>query len=60
VGPDLDGDQVGVAMAMATIHDLPTPALLADLEVLERNIARMQARCETLGVALRPNVKTHK
>jgi D-serine deaminase-like pyridoxal phosphate-dependent protein len=43
-----------------TIHDLPTPALLADLVVLERNIARMQARCDALGVALRPHVKTHK
>jgi D-serine deaminase-like pyridoxal phosphate-dependent protein len=43
-----------------TIYDLPTPALLADLDALERNIARMQARCDALGVALRPHVKTHK
>ena len=28
--------------------------------MLERNIARMQARCDELGVALRPHVKTHK
>jgi D-serine deaminase-like pyridoxal phosphate-dependent protein len=58
VGPYLDGDQIG--LAMLTIHDLPTPALLADLDALERNIARMQARCDALGVALRPHVKTHK
>ncbi len=28
--------------------------------MLERNLARMQARCDELGVALRPHVKTHK
>ena len=42
------------------MHGLPTPALLLDLDVLERNLARMQARCDALGVALRPHVKTHK
>ena len=45
---------------MPTIYDLPTPALLVDLEVLGRNLASMQARCDALGVALRPHVKTHK
>ena len=45
---------------MPSIHDLPTPALLVDLDVLERNLARMQARCDALGVSLRPHVKTHK
>ncbi|HJU85853.1 MAG TPA: alanine racemase [Gemmatimonadota bacterium] len=43
-----------------SIHDLPTPALLVDLDALERNLERMQARCDALGVALRPHVKTHK
>jgi D-serine deaminase-like pyridoxal phosphate-dependent protein len=40
--------------------DLDTPALYIDLDVLERNIARMQAQCRAWGVALRPHVKTHK
>ena len=40
--------------------DLDTPALLVDLDVLERNIARMQEQCRTWGVGLRPHVKTHK
>ena len=40
--------------------DLDTPALYVDLDALERNIARMQERCRTWGVALRPHVKTHK
>lgn len=39
---------------------LDTPALYVDLDVLERNIARMQERCRAWGVALRPHVKTHK
>ena len=40
--------------------DLDTPALYVDLDVLERNITRMQQRCRAWGVALRPHVKTHK
>jgi D-serine deaminase-like pyridoxal phosphate-dependent protein len=40
--------------------DLDTPALYVDLDVLERNIARMQEHCRAWGVALRPHVKTHK
>jgi D-serine deaminase-like pyridoxal phosphate-dependent protein len=42
------------------VGDLPTPALLLDLDVLERNLDRMAARARALGVALRPHVKTHK
>lgn len=42
------------------VADLPTPALLLDLDVLERNLARMAGRAAALGVALRPHAKTHK
>jgi D-serine deaminase-like pyridoxal phosphate-dependent protein len=45
---------------MTTLHDLPTPALLLDLEVLERNLDRMAGRADALGVRLRPHIKTHK
>lgn len=45
---------------MTTIHDLPTPALLLDLDVMEANLSRMRKRAEGLGVALRPHIKTHK
>ena len=45
---------------MSTIHDLPTPALLLDIDVLEGNLRRMSGRCKDLGVRLRPHVKTHK
>ncbi len=42
------------------IEDLKTPAALVDLEVLERNAARMSERAARLGVRLRPHVKTPK
>lgn len=45
---------------MRSIHDLETPAVLIDLDRLERNIARMAARAREAGVALRPHAKTHK
>ena len=37
-----------------------TPAVVIDLDVVERNIARVQALCEAAGVANRPHIKTHK
>ena len=43
-----------------TLDDVDTPALVVDLDAVERNIDRMQARCDELGVALRPHIKTHK
>ncbi|NIJ39418.1 D-serine deaminase-like pyridoxal phosphate-dependent protein [Sphingopyxis panaciterrae] len=39
---------------------LYTPALILDADRLERNAARMRARCDDLGVALRPHLKTAK
>ena len=39
---------------------LNTPALVLDLDALERNIAAMAAFARTQGVALRPHAKTHK
>jgi D-serine deaminase-like pyridoxal phosphate-dependent protein len=39
---------------------LCTPALVLDLDALERNIAAMAAYCGQRGVALRPHAKTHK
>ena len=39
---------------------LNTPALLLDLDALDRNIARMAAHCRRTGQALRPHAKTHK
>src|SRR5205807_8455234 len=48
------------AASIVDALELDTPALYVDLDVLERNIARMQQQCRAWGVALRPHVKTHK
>jgi D-serine deaminase-like pyridoxal phosphate-dependent protein len=42
------------------LADVDTPALVVDLDAVERNIDRMQARCDAAGLALRPHIKTHK
>ena len=42
------------------LEDLPTPSLVLELDVLESNIQFMQDRADTLGVRMRPHVKTHK
>lgn len=42
------------------LADLPTPCAVMDLDVVERNAARMADRAAALGVRLRPHVKTHK
>lgn len=43
-----------------TLEDLPTPALLLDADILEGNLRSMQERADSLGVRLRPHIKTHK
>ncbi len=45
---------------MPTLDDLSTPCLLLDRDRLVRNLARMQAIADRLGVALRPHLKTAK
>lgn len=40
--------------------ELGTPVLSVDLDVVERNVARMQGYCDEHGIALRAHVKTHK
>ncbi len=52
--------QSGDGIRGVTKHDLPTPALLVDLDRLEANIARMAAHARTAGIHLRPHIKTHK
>ncbi len=43
-----------------TKQQLPTPALLLDLDKFESNLARMAARIKESGKALRPHAKAHK
>jgi D-serine deaminase-like pyridoxal phosphate-dependent protein len=44
----------------AIANDFGTPALVVDLDRVERNIARVQALCDRAGMANRPHIKTHK
>src|SRR5438046_4238816 len=40
--------------------DLPTPALLVDLDAFEANLKRMAEHCKRAGFGFRPHAKTHK
>lgn len=40
--------------------EIDTPDILVDVDILERNIARMAAAVQDKGLALRPHAKTHK
>jgi D-serine deaminase-like pyridoxal phosphate-dependent protein len=45
---------------MHSVTEVATPAVLIDVDVLERNIARMAERARAARVRLRPHAKTHK
>src|SRR5580700_6977607 len=42
------------------VQDIDTPALLVDLNVMERNLRRVADYTERHGLRLRPHTKTHK
>ncbi|HWA31247.1 MAG TPA: DSD1 family PLP-dependent enzyme [Rhizomicrobium sp.] len=54
---DLNRDLIGVPGGRAM---LATPALVIDLDAMERNIAAMAAHAKKNAIALRPHAKTHK
>ena len=43
-----------------TLADLDTPALLIDLDIMERNLARVASYARAHHLRLRPHTKTHK
>jgi D-serine deaminase-like pyridoxal phosphate-dependent protein len=43
-----------------TIDELDTPAMIIDLDILEKNIRDMQERCNRIPIALQVHTKTHK
>ena len=45
---------------MTTLGGLATPCLILDADRMDRNIARLRARLDRLGVTLRPHLKTSK
>ncbi|QII87525.1 DSD1 family PLP-dependent enzyme [Bordetella hinzii] len=48
------------ATAPSSLASLDTPAALISVLQMQRNIGRMQAKADALGVSLRPHVKTSK
>jgi 3-hydroxy-D-aspartate aldolase len=44
----------------APIEELPTPALMIDLDIFERNLATMRDACRTQNGNYRPHGKAHK
>lgn len=48
------------ALKHRVAREIGTPALMVDLDIVARNIARVQALCEAKGIANRPHIKTHK
>ena len=42
------------------IERFGTPCAVVDLDVVDRNIAHVQALCDAAGLANRPHIKTHK
>jgi D-serine deaminase-like pyridoxal phosphate-dependent protein len=47
-------------LAAKIAREYGTPCAVIDMDKVERNIARIQAACETAGVANRPHIKTYK
>jgi D-serine deaminase-like pyridoxal phosphate-dependent protein len=47
-------------LALKIAREYGTPALVIDMDRVERNIARVQSICDAAGVANRPHIKTHK
>ena len=49
-----------LAPAGNSLEDLETPVPVIDLDVVLANMERWQRRCDALGLANRPHIKTHK
>lgn len=47
-------------MGTLSIDDIPTPALLVDLDLFEANLRTMADHCRRDGCHFRPHAKTHK
>lgn len=48
------------ALKRQIAEEFGTPAVVVDLDRVERNISRVQGVCDRAGVANRPHIKTHK
>ena len=48
------------ALKEEIIEQFGTPCAVVDLDVVDRNIAKLQSLCDAAGLANRPHIKTHK
>ncbi len=48
------------AVTKDVAREFGTPVAMVDLDVVDRNIRRVQAACDAAGLANRPHIKTHK
>jgi D-serine deaminase-like pyridoxal phosphate-dependent protein len=48
------------ALSQKIAREFGTPAVVVDLDTVERNIRRLQEACDRAGVRNRPHIKTHK
>lgn len=59
-----EAQTIGAAEQMQStarrLGDLETPCLVLDADRMDRNIARLRAKLDKLGVAMRPHLKTAK
>ena len=60
MGQSIAMKQAQAEQIATTLAELATPCLVLDAERMERNIARLKARLDRLGVTLRPHLKTSK
>ena len=49
-----------ISLKRQIADEFGTPAVVIDLDRVERNIARVQQLCDAAGLANRPHIKTHK
>jgi D-serine deaminase-like pyridoxal phosphate-dependent protein len=56
----VNNDALGYAASRQTLEALDTPCLLLDEVRMDRNIKRLRTHLDTLGVELRPHLKTPK
>ena len=61
-----DRSRIRIAMKNKTqlkkdiIEQFGTPCAVVDLDIVDKNIAHLQALCDHAGLANRPHIKTHK
>jgi len=57
---DLPNSPTSDALKKEIIEAFGTPCAVVDLDIVDRNIERVQSLCNSAGLANRPHIKTHK